>query len=274
MHFWNFKEILGFKKNSRHFVVCYPKNIKQIVSIEFHIQGSPVSSPFIRAINKWNSYEIGPWFGRHRIDKRHILRVSMCCTLFSDSQAACANAMMNDDDFAYGNEMRSKDSVTNQIFANISSGCNENSKNAIKFKCKFLNCTHCIHSNPAPHTDSHMMIQLIIVPPCLPLWWQQRHSAWHSMQFATYFAICNAKHLAHPIELAYWWWWWLWWLVRWMSSRTSILFMMRFESDTTVAILTNKVKKKWKRVGPERDRRGGSDRANYIHFTSGNGWRI
>lgn len=74
--------------------------------------------------------------------------VSLCIAhIFFDLHAACANVMMNDDDFAYGNEMRSKDSIANQIFANISSECNENNKNAIKFKCKFLECAHCIRSN-------------------------------------------------------------------------------------------------------------------------------
>lgn len=79
--FVNFKEMLGCQIDT--LIVFYPKNIKQIVfRIEFHIQGSPVSSPFNRTMNEWSLYAIGPWYGRHRTDKRHILRVSMYCTFF------------------------------------------------------------------------------------------------------------------------------------------------------------------------------------------------
>lgn len=64
--------------------------------------------------------------------------------------SACVKVMNDEWYVARGTARRSKDSVANQIFANISAECNENSKNAIKFRCKFLECAH--HTHIRTHT--------------------------------------------------------------------------------------------------------------------------
>lgn len=169
------------------------------------------------------------------------------------SHFACVKVMMNND-VADGNVMWSKDSVANQIFANTSPDSNGNSKNAIKFRCKFLKCAHRTHTHTPTHGRSNWSFSWCI-HVCLcddnkdMLYGIRRNSP------ILYVCIMRlaTQNTSTQIELAYRGRWWRWWRGGGWTC-TSILFMMRFESDTTDAMHTNW--RKMKNCGAKRWNRG------------------
>lgn len=134
----------------------------------------------------------------------------LCGSAYSakNSHFACVKVMMNND-VADGNVMWSKDSVANQIFANTSPDSNENSKNAIKFRCKFRKCAHRTHTHthmvdPIDHfRDAFMFAFVMTTKTCC-------------MAFDAILYVCimrlATQNTSTQIELAYrgrWWrrWW-------------------------------------------------------------------